>query len=201
MKPGASVRIALIIVLLVVSSAAAFGRTRVYLTGAGVANFASTPSAAEVASTFATANQHLYWGFGWEVVHNHIGVGGLYTADFEQTAASDWWLDWYGQALFLSYHLFARRALLDPFVNVGVGSAGRLSLSSYEYAAVPPNSRLLLSIFPFVSAGLGLDLDGLYVGAKATYLPAISPPPATYFQNVPLGTVQVALFCGVALGR
>jgi hypothetical protein len=201
MKPGASARIALIIVLLAVSSAAAFGRTRVYLTGAGAANFASTPSAAEVASTFTTASQPLYWGFGWEVVRNHIGLGGLYTADFQQTAASDWWLDWYGQAIFVSYHLFARRTLLDPFVNVGVGSAGRVYVSSYEYAPMPPDSRLLLSVFPFVSAGLGIDLDGLYAGAKATYLPAISPPPATSFQNVPLGTVQVTLFCGIALGR
>ncbi len=181
-------------------SGIAFGQTRANLTVDAVASFQQNPTANQVVNAFTTQNQPLYWGLGFEVTHRHLGIGGTYTVDFVRTATGDWWLDWYGEAVHLSYHLFGRRVLLDPFVSVGLGSAGRVALGPFP-TSTPSNPPLLLSIFPVLSGGLGLDLDGFYVSAKASYLPVISPPPATAFENVPLGHVQVVVAVGVALGR
>lgn len=181
-----------------VATAGGFAQTRVLFTGDAVANFEQRPTATEVVDTFATSNQPLYWGLGFEVIHRHVGFGGLYTANFVRTTASDWWLDWYGEAFYFSYHLFRHRTLIDPFLSVGLGSAGRVWLGP---SSMTGEASLLLSIFPVLSAGLGVNLDGLYLGGKMSYLPVVAPPPVSPFDNVPLGRFLFTASFGLSLGR
>ncbi len=194
----------LAVVLTLLIAALGFGQVRARVTADAVASFFGSPTAGQVINNFTSENQPLYWGVGFEVVHRHLGIGGDYTVDFQRNSQGEWWLDWYGQAVTLNYHLFNHRTFIDPYAGVGLGSAGRVWLGSAPASGGsydPSGYGLLLSIFPVASIGVGLDLDAFYVGAKISYLPVISPPPATPFENVPLGSVQVMLSVGVALGR
>lgn len=197
-----SMRKSLIIVVVLASAVAGmgFGQVRVQLTGDAVASFLSRPTAREVVVSFAAPNQPLYWGFGFEVVSRHFGIGGLYTANFTQNTTDEWWLDWYGEAIYLSYHVLGRRRLIDPFVTLGLGTGGRVYLGPAP-TSTPVQSTLLLSIFPVVSGGLGVDLQGLYVSLKMSYLPVVSPIPATPFGNIPIGRFQTVASAGIAFGR
>lgn len=176
-----------------------FGQVRGHIGGDVVMSLQQTPSVDPNVTSFTTANQPTYWGFETEFVVRHIGFGGVYAVNFEQVASSDWWFDFYGQAVFVSYHLFARRSLFDPYVSAGLGAAGRVALGPAD--ALPQDSNMLLSIFPVLSGGVGIDLGGLYIGGRVSYLPAMTPPPATSFGNVPLGRVQLTLSAGFAVGR
>lgn len=176
-----------------------FGQMRGHFAGAMVTSFHQAPSVDPNVTTFTTANQPTYWGFETEFVVRHIGFGGVYAVNFEQVASSDWWFDFYSQAVFVSYHLFARRGLFDPYVSAGLGAAGRVALGPAAYA--PQDSTILLSIFPVISGGVGIDLGGLYLGGRVSYLPAMTPPPATSIGGVPLGSVQMTLSAGFSVGR
>lgn len=189
-----------IVFLTVIVAGIGFGQVRMNLTGEAVAGFQVQPSAGQVIASFTTANQPLYGGFGYEVVMRHLGIGGVYTGDFTRRSSDEWWFDWYGEAFYVSFHLFAHRTLIDPFVSLGLGSAGRVYLGPAP-GTPPVESSLLLSIFPVASAGLGLDLEGLYVSLKLSYLPVVSPPPATPFENVPIGRFLAAASAGVTFGR
>lgn len=188
------------VVFMLIAIGVSFGQTRMSLTGEAVANFRAQPSAGQVAASFTTANQPLFWGIGYEVVMRHVGLGGVYTGNFTKGSADEWWFDWYGEAFYVSYHLFARRRVIDPFVTLGIGSAGRVYLGPAS-GTLPADSTLLLSIFPVASAGLGLDLSGLYLSLKLSYLPVVSPPPATTFENVPIGRFLAVASAGVTFGR
>jgi hypothetical protein len=169
----------------------------VHLTGSLAADFLTTPSAEQIINTFAVGSQPLLCGVGWEVVLNRIGFGGDYLVNFFRHPGSDWWLDWYGQAFYLSYHLFGAHALVDPFLQVGLGCAGRVHLADWTG---PATENLLLSLFPFVSAGVAFNLDGLLLAGKVSWTPFVMPPPVTDFANYPLGKLQVTLSAGLSLG-
>ena len=180
----------LVVVILLASAGLAFAQTQVRLTGHLALDFAERPSVREVTRAFADSEKQILWGPGWE-------VGGTYLVSFFQDENSGWWLDWYGEPLYVGYHLFGAGAFIDPFMQIGLGSAGRVTLEDETAAAQDP---LYLSIFPFISGGLALDLDGFIVGGRLSYYPLITPPPATDFQNYPLDNFQVALFAGIGLG-
>lgn len=188
---------ALLLVLALVPAAMPFAGA-VHLTTNLSADFLQGTSARQIVSTFAVADQPLLWGFGWEVIPGRAGFGGDYQVSFTQDAAAGWWLDWYAPALYLSYHPLGGRRFLDPFGEVGAGCAGRVFLS------VPPNpipSRsLYLAVFPFVAAGLTMNLDGLMVGAKVAWTPYKAQIPVTTIPVDPLGSFQVTLIAGVSLG-
>jgi hypothetical protein len=169
----------------------------VHLTGNLGSDFSKGPTAQQVISTFTDPAQQPYGGFGWEVVLGKMGFGGDYSVSFFRNDASQWWLDWYGQPLFISFHPLRSRMLLDPYLQAGLGSAGRVFLGEWSG---PAPSNLYLSIFPFAAAGLSLNLEGFLVGAKVSYAPFLTPPPATGFSNAPIGNIQVTLSVGVALG-
>ena len=171
----------------------------VHLTGNLSADFIEVPSAQDIVATFEVGGQPLFWGVGWEVVLDRMGFGGDYAVSFlHGTAdASTWWLDWYSPALYMSYHIFGSTAFIDPFIQVGVGCAGRVLLSSSASAAA---DSLDIALLPFVAAGLSLDLDGLLISAKASYTPYASQIPVTDIPAYPLGKVQVTLSAGLSLG-
>jgi hypothetical protein len=188
---------AFVLVLALVPAALPFAGS-VHLTTSLTADFLQGTSAQQVVSTFAVGNQPLLWGFGWEVIPGKAGLGGDYQVSFFQDAAEAWWLDWYAPALYLSFHPVRARHLLDPFMEVGMGSAGRVFLSRMPD---PSMSRsLYLALFPFVAGGLNLNLDGLLVGAKVTYTPYKAQIPVTAIPVDPLGSFQVTLSAGVSLG-
>lgn len=190
----------LIVILVGGVAGLSFGQTRVHVTGEAVASFQRQPSAGDVIASFTTSRQPLYWGIGYEIVFRHLGFGGVYAVDFTQNSTDEWWFDWYGEAFYLSYHLFGHRTLVDPFVTVGLGSAGRVYLGPAPVSS-PAQPTLLLSLFPVVSGGLGLDLSGLYLSLKLSYLPVVSPPPATSFEVVPVGHFLAVASAGVTFGR
>lgn len=170
----------------------------VHLTTDLSADFLQGTSAQQIISTFAVADQPLLWGFGWEVIPGRAGIGGDYQVSFSQDAAAGWWLDWYAPALYLSYHPVGGRRFLDPFLEVGMGCAGKVFISA------PPETvlsrSLYLALFPFLAGGLSLNLDGLIVGAKVAYTPYKAQIPVTAIPVDPLGTFQVTLTAGVSLG-
>ncbi|MGA2641135.1 MAG: hypothetical protein ABSG21_09555 [Spirochaetia bacterium] len=170
----------------------------VHLTTDLSADFLQGTSAGQIIATFAVADQPLLWGFGWEVIPYHTGFGGSYQVSFSQDAVSAWWLDWYAPALFLSFHPLGARRSLDPYLEVGMGSAGRVLLSGTPAPAV--NESLYLALFPFLAGGLSLNLDGLLVGAKVAYTPYKAQIPVTSIPVDPLGAFQVTFTAGVSLG-
>ena len=169
----------------------------VHLTGGLSADYLRGPSARQIIDSFTGPSQSPFTGFGWEVIIDRVGFGGEYDVDFTRTTQGLWWLDWYSQPLFLSYHPFKTRAtVLDPFVQAGLGSAGRVFMGEWTGN---PATNLYLSLFPFIAGGLSLDLSGFLLSGKVSYAPFMTPAPATSFNEYPLGNVQVTFSAGIAL--
>jgi hypothetical protein len=169
----------------------------VHLTGNVAADFLGGPSAQQIINTFALGDQPLLWGFGWEVILDRVGFGGDYMVSFFRDGGAQWWLDWYAPALYLSFHPLGANRFVDPFLQVGFGSGGRVELDRWRSSYT---QSLFLSLFPFVSGGLNLNLQGLLIGAKATYTPYNGAIPVTDIPTYPLGKLQVTLTAGLSLG-
>ena len=168
----------------------------VHVTGDVSANFLGGSTTQQIVNTFAIGDQPLFWGFGWEVILGTSGFGGDYMVSFFGDAGSQWWVDWYAPALFLSFHPIGPNHIVDPFLQVGIGSAGRVMLRGMSWT---PSSDLMISIFPYVGGGLNFNLDGLLLGVKAMYTPFNAEIPVTNIPAYPLGTFQVTLSAGFAI--
>jgi hypothetical protein len=191
-------------------AASAFAGPTFSLTGNIAAGLSDRPSFEEALLSL-TENPNPLWGMGWELTLRRFGFGGTYMVNFSQDDANQWALDWYGEALYASYHLFGGGAFIDPFVQAGIGCAGRVSIGPYPYYPYPyyPDTMdpdfmpegLMISLFPFAGAGVALHLDGLTVGAKLKYMPFNSPIPAAWIPGYPAGQFQAEVFAGVTFGR
>ncbi len=170
----------------------------VHITGNLTADFSSGASAQQIISAFGDGSQPALWGFGWEVILGRMGFGGDYEVNFHRSSDSTWWLDWYAPALYLSLHPLGANRFLDPFIQAGVGNAGRVYLQGMPFPGY--NDQLMLSLFPFVAAGLGVNIDGLLISAKVAYTPYNGQIPVTNIPTYPLGAVQVTLSGGLSLG-
>ncbi len=162
------------------------------------ADVLTAPSSPPGVSTFTVGNQPVLWGFGWEVIPDKVGFGGDYLVSFSQDLATGWWLDWYAPALSVGWHPIGPHRFVDPYGQIGIGSAGRVHLSGVHRAMVDP--MLSLCVFPFASAGVNLNLDGLIIGAKAVYTPYTMAIPATTIRAYDLGALQVMITAGFSLG-
>ncbi len=169
----------------------------VHLTGIMQADFMKGTSAREIIDTFTDPGQPPFYGLGWEVIIGKVGFGGDYSASFTKTQQQTWWVDWLTQPLFVSYHFFKSGYTLDPFVQAGLGCAGRVYLQEWPESAV--GSNLFISIFPYVAGGIGVDLDGFLASLKVSYAPYMTAPPASPISSYPLGNVMVTLSVGVAI--
>ena len=174
-----------------------FSDSQVRLTGNVALDFVDRPSLKAVIDAFSERQQDIVWGFGWEVIFHRMGIGGDYFVNFFQGQKEEWWFDWVSQSLYLSYHFFGGGAFIDPFFEVGVGCAGR---SAMEEDVPKGKDQLYLSLYPQVGAGLALDFSGFLTGIKLAYIPTVSPPPGTHYQNFPLDNFLVTVFAGAALG-
>lgn len=101
-------------------------------------------------------------------------------------------------ASFLSYHPLGAGHIVDPFVHIAVGSAGRV-VSEEESDDV--DTPVALSIFPMFSAGLAFDLHGFLIGGRLSYVPEAGAPPWCDLEAYPVEHFQVALYGGIALGH
>ncbi len=189
-----------IAILLVLTSLAfpALAEANVNLTASLSKDFIGSTSLDQAVTDAVQALQtdQPFAGVGWEVVLNHFGLGGSYLVNFHDEIPGQWWLDWNSQAFYISYHLFGGRAFLDPFVDAGVGCAGRVFLGPEGNAA----DKLDLTLYPFVSGGAALNLGTFRAGAKLSWSPFQGGIPVTSIPMYPLGSCQVTAFVGVSLG-
>jgi hypothetical protein len=169
--------------------------TRVDLTAVLSKDFIGSPSFDQAVEAL-NGDQPLF-GFGWEVIMDHIGFGGQYLVNFHEDDPDSWWLDWNGQGIYVSYHFFGTRSFIDPFINGGMGCAGRVFLGP-EDQFTP--GRLALTLYPFAGAGVSVCLDHFKLGAKLDYALKRSGIPATDIADYPLGRFQVSLLAGVSFG-
>jgi hypothetical protein len=186
----------LAIALLAAALAAPCFAGGIHVTADLSADFGADATAQAVISTFSLGSQPLLWGCGWEIIPDRVGFGGSYDVSFFQEEGSGWWLDWECPAVFMSYHPLGANRLLDPFLQVGAGCAGRVNLGM---GAGGVYDNLFLSLYPFAAGGLALNLDGLLLQVKGSYTPYNGAIPVTDFSTYPLGKFQVTLSGGLAL--
>jgi len=158
-------------------------------------------------------------GFEFAMKINRIGFGLNSFIMFNRTKSTDsellwdWTLDWMG-TLNIGYHLARTWYFLDPFIEAGLGAAGRVDLSPWQdslgdtgytgadYYGYDDYNRLLnLSLIGYIAAGLSLRIDMLYVSGKLSYWPLNSPPPATQFMPYPVKQFQFAVSAGFVIGK
>ena len=158
-------------------------------------------------------------GFEFAMKIDRIGFGLNSFIMFNRTKSInsellwDWTFDWIG-TLNIGYHLARTWYFLDPFIEAGLGAAGRVDLtpqqdSSDEWGYIEADyygydsyNRLLnLSLVGYIAAGLSLRIDMLYVSCKLSYWPLNSPPPATQFMPYPVKQFQFAISAGFVIGK
>ena len=190
------------LLLAAVFCAAAFGENFRLGTSVGAELF-NRPTFESIQREF-DEGANLLSGLYWEVLMDHVGLGMTYLVDFQSLASPYpeldylWFMDWVG-SFDLRYHFF-EDFFLDPFLEAGLGSAGRVDISSYEeHGLSGVASPLELSVFGQVGGGLALRLSGLHVGARLLWRFFNELPPATQFQPYPLKGFRFDLFGGFSL--
>jgi len=192
----------LIGLLLAAMSAAAFGESFRLGTSVG-AELLDRPTFESLQREFDEGT-NLLSGLYWEVLRDHLGFGMSYLVDFQRLDSPYpemqylWFVDWVG-SFDLRYHFF-EDFFLDPFLEAGLGSAGRVDISSYEENGLPGvEDPLELSVFGQVGGGLAFRLSGLHLGARLLYRVFNDVPPATEFQPYPLKGFRFDFFGGFSL--
>ncbi|MBN1695883.1 MAG: hypothetical protein JW881_00095 [Spirochaetales bacterium] len=184
-----------VIFLMTILSSLCFSETEVRLGGAVCSESIDIPMPKDgKPELFDPAKS--FWGFEWEVIIDATGIGGCYLTDFDRNDEMAWYVKWYSEVIYISYHFRFLRRFVDPFIHIGLGTAGSVFLGDEVY---PATERLLLSLFPVLSAGISLDLRGLVCGLRFNYTPLQTPPPVTKFETYPMKNVQAVIFCGVSI--
>lgn len=162
-------------------------------------DLANRPKYNEILREFDT-QANIFPGFYWEVSISNLGFGMTYLTKFSpeipplNESEYESYLDWIGTWDF-RYHFF-RRSLLDPFVEAGIGNAGRVQILKSEMEWVE-NDPIELSIFGQIGAGLALRLPGgLHFGGRLDYRFINSSVPATSFKPYPLKNFRFDFFGG-----
>lgn len=148
-------------------------------------------------------NENVLVGWYWEVVPRNLSFGMSYLVNFdkreiESKGENQWYFDWVGSWDF-RYYIF-NRFFVNPFVETGVGCAGRLNLrGEHNYNEIDGyRDPLYISIFSKIGVGAAMRLRGALVGAKVYYPFINDPPPGTYFNAYPFKKCQFAVFFGLS---
>ena len=169
----------------------------------GGVDFAQKPDYEAVAEEFH-AGDNVQKGFYWEVIPNHIGYGMTCNFLFDRQESLlpevdyQWTMDWIATWDF-RYHPL-RWSFIDPFVEFGLGSAGRVDITDYEEYGLDEDlaeNPLFLSLFAQVGWGLGFRLGAFNVGTRMVYRLWNEPPPGTRFEPYPLDDFNVGVFGGL----
>lgn len=171
--------------------------------------FATLPESADEWDHLIVPSHATLTGWHWEVVLNRLGFGMHYGMQLTATEERDapYLLDWKGD-FFLSYHLFGGGSLIDPFVEVGWANAGRTTVNTAnpEYPdwedEVRSGNAVSLALYTYGAAGVALDLGGLLLGARLSYIPVetASPVPDPHVGFYELQRFELGIFGGIALG-
>ncbi len=188
-----------LLILLIITLLTGFVSAEVFrLGGVGAAELMENPLGEETPKELE-GEVAVIPGIYWEVLLGHLGFGMTYLADFTpvETAASgteyDWYLDWIGTWDF-RYHIFGGFGI-DPFLELGIGNAGRVRLSEDDYSndqATP----LLMSLFVQAGGGAAIRLGNMHLGGKVLYRISNDPIPATQYELYPLKDFQLSFFGG-----
>jgi hypothetical protein len=190
------------LLLAAVGGAASFGES-FRLGGSAGTELLDRPTLASIRREFDEGT-NLLSGMYWEVLPGHLGFGMTYLVDFQKQASPYpgldylWFVDWVG-SFDLRYH-FVQDFFLDPFLEAGLGNAGRVDITSYEAHGLPGTENpLQLSVFAQVGGGLAFRLPGLHFGARLLWRPLNEVPPGTQFPPYPLKNFRADLFGGFSL--
>jgi len=171
----------------------------------GSVEFDQKPDWEQVADAF-DAGENVAKGFYWEVIPDHLGYGMTCNVLFDRRESLipevdyQWYMDWIASWDF-RYHPL-RWSFLDPFVELGLGSAGKVDITEYEEYGLDEDTAedpLQLSLFAQVGWGLGFRLGALNLGARMTYRFWNEIPPGTQFEPYPLEEFNVGVFGGLRL--
>jgi hypothetical protein len=185
-------------VLFIGTGSALYSDTQFRLAGSGAIDFVGKPKL-ETVKLALDEGVSPFYGFQWEVLFSHFGFGMNYLVKFENLDR-DWFLDWQG-IMFISYHIFMPDFFLDPFIEVGIGNAGRVDLIGSNVAAAAGDvPGLNLSLYPHLAAGLGFRLDRFIIGGKLGYRPFVERIPVAPISSYPLKNLQFGIFAGVVFG-
>lgn len=100
------------------------------------------------------AGDNVFPGFYWEVIPHHIGYGMTGNVRFDRQESLlpeedyQWYMDWIATWDF-RYHPL-RWSFIDPFIEIGFGSAGRIDITDYEDCGLDEDTAenpLHLSLF------------------------------------------------------
>lgn len=206
-------RIALVVTLMSFALAGASADVQVRLQGNYSTPFNVFPDPTfEQWTAIAMPTAESLTGWSWEVIFTRLGIGMHYGVRFDEpgTYGDEWTVDWKGD-FFLSYHPLTTRATIDPFVEVGWGNSGRAVMADYDYEdweypdwenELDEGDAVSLALFQYVSAGVALNMGGLVVGGKVSYLPDefVSPIPGADIEQHHLSPFEFGFFAGVSLG-
>jgi len=169
----------------------------------GGVDFPQKPDYEAIVEEFHSGDNVLK-GFYWEVVPDRIGYGMTCSFLFDRQESllpevdSQWTMDWIATWDF-RYHPL-RWSFIDPFVEFGLGNAGRVDITDYEEYGLDEDlaeDPLYLSLFAQVGWGLGLRLGALNVGTRMAYRFWNEPLPGTRFEPYPLDDFNIGVFGGL----
>jgi hypothetical protein len=169
----------------------------------GAVEFDAKPDYDTIVEEFHNGDNVLN-GLYWEVVPDHMGYGMTCNWQFDREVSVipevdyQWYLDWIATFDFRFHPL--RWSFIDPFLEFGLGSAGKVDITDYEEYGLDEDTvedPLNLSLFAQVGWGLGFRLGALNLGARMAYRFWNEPPPGTQFEPYPLEDFNVGLFGGV----
>jgi hypothetical protein len=145
----------------------------------------------------------VYPGLYWEVIpKSRFGFGMTYLVKFNREPSSlpgvdyYWDFSWIGSWDF-RYHFLAD-SVFDPFIEAGIGNAGRVDITGYDYGMEDQRNDLVMSLFGQAGGGIAFRFSEAHVGAKALYRFLNSPVPGTPFETYPLKNFHLSVFAGVA---
>ena len=149
----------------------------------------------------------IFPGIYWEVIMNHTGFGMTYMGKFKKTDNAhpspgeperEWNFDWIG-SFDMRYH-FMPESFFDPFLEFGIGCAGRVYLTYIDEHGThyTPAEPLELSIFFQAGGGITFRFDYLEAGLKLDYRLMNEPVPATWYPVYDLQKIQSSVFIGVS---
>ncbi len=132
----------------------------------------------------------VFYGGFVEITGKHMGLGASFNFNMDDsygvTAMDTMQYDF---NLYMSYHLFGNHFFIDPFVNFGIGmnayayqdaaAAKQYMKDYYDYMYIYPypedayideDDPLYASLYCDFSAGLGINLGGIGIFVKGSYV-------------------------------
>lgn len=193
----------------------------------GAGEFSENPDTVkDMSAPFRERSQEqtdLYNGAALELTFGGVGIGARYGTRFTSFDVPaelgvdqdvDWWHDWKTD-LYVSGHLFGGGAFIDPYVQFGVGTAGRAHLEEdvyfdedgtwnrYEEGESDSYQLTNLSMYQYIGTGAQVNVSGVLIGAGLNYhiFNQHLDAPEENWGTYPLQRFEVRIYGGVSFGR